>query len=276
MVLALGDLLSEAPQNRGAHAVAFVLAYLGVALGLLLLQYVPRLGDWRVPLAADVTALGFFLVLTHSVAAFWFVYLFVALAAGTRWGLERSIVLAGAVTLAVLFRVLLQGGFGWTEVFSWVALVVGTFTAGAGLSFMGDRQPAPRRRARIPVAANGSFADRARRHGIAAADARRTGARLQLRKSYFRFSRCGTRARARVVHRYGAAGQNQSRKFAAGARRRVSAGPARGGSVLESYGRRGRWIRLEPPRWPPPERIAPHAGRSQAGAASALDLDRAF
>ena len=138
MVLAFGDLLAEPQQNRGAHAMVFVLAYLGVALGLLLLQYVPRLGDWRVPLAADVTALGVFLMLTHSAAAFWFVYLFVALAAGTRWGLERSVVLAGAVTLGVLLRATLQGGFGWEQVLSWIALTVGTFTAGVGLSFVGD------------------------------------------------------------------------------------------------------------------------------------------
>jgi len=35
MVLALGDLLERPPQDRGPHAVEFVLVYLGVALGLL-------------------------------------------------------------------------------------------------------------------------------------------------------------------------------------------------------------------------------------------------
>ncbi|HEY1865814.1 MAG TPA: hypothetical protein VGG55_01990, partial [Candidatus Acidoferrales bacterium] len=144
MVLALGDLLERPPQDRGPHAVEFVLVYLGVALGLLLLQYAPRLGEWRlgawrVPLAADIAAIAVFLLLTRSATAFWFLYLFVALAAGTRWGFERSIVLAGAVTLAVLLRATFQGGFGWAEVFSWVALTVGTFTAGIGLAFLGDR-----------------------------------------------------------------------------------------------------------------------------------------
>ena len=42
MILALGDLLEQPPQNRGPHAIPFVLGYLGVALVLLLLQYVPR------------------------------------------------------------------------------------------------------------------------------------------------------------------------------------------------------------------------------------------
>src|ERR1700722_16379507 len=139
MILALGDLLEQPPQNRGPHAIPFVLGYLGVALILLLLQYVPLLSGWRVPLTADLVALAVFLLLTHSAAAVWFLYLFVALAAGIRWGIERSIVLAGVVTLAVLLRTAFQGGLDWMRAFSWGALVVGTFTAGAGLAFLGDR-----------------------------------------------------------------------------------------------------------------------------------------
>jgi signal transduction histidine kinase len=139
MILALGDLLEEPPEIRGPHAIAFVLAYLVLALALLILQYVPPVSEWRVPLVADIAALAFFLLQTHSPAAFWFLYLFVALAAGIRWGIERSIILAGAVTLAVLLHEAFQGGFAWVRVFSWVALVVGTFTAGTGLAFLGDR-----------------------------------------------------------------------------------------------------------------------------------------
>jgi signal transduction histidine kinase len=139
MILALGDLLEEPPEMRGPHAIPFVLAYLAVALILLALQFVPSLSEWRVPLVADLVPLAVFLLLTHSTAAFWFLYLFVALAAGIRWGLERSIVLAGVVTLAVLLHDAFQGGFALVRVFSWVALVVGTFTAGTGLAFLGDR-----------------------------------------------------------------------------------------------------------------------------------------
>ena len=139
MVLALVDLLQRPPADRGAHAVLFVLVYLGVAVGLVLFEFVPPLNRLRVPLAADIAALAAFLLLSHSAAAFWFLYLFVALAAGIRWGLERSIVLAGVVTLAMLVRATLNGGFGWMEVLSWVALAVGTFTAGVGLAFLGDR-----------------------------------------------------------------------------------------------------------------------------------------
>ena len=138
LVLALGDLLERPPQDRGEHAVAFVLAYLGLALVLLLCQYLPRLSNLVVPLAVDLVALAAFILLTHSAVAFWFLYLFVALAAGIRWGLERSILLAGLVTLAILTRSAFHGGFGWVEVLSWIALAIGTFTAGVGLSFLGD------------------------------------------------------------------------------------------------------------------------------------------
>jgi signal transduction histidine kinase len=139
MVLALGDLLEEPPEIRGPHAISFVFGYLCVALVLLALQYVPALSEWRIPLVADIAALAFFLLRTHSPAAFWFLYLFVALAAGIRWGMEPSIILAGVVTLAVLLHEAFQGGFAWVRVFSWIALVVGTFTAGIGLAFLGDR-----------------------------------------------------------------------------------------------------------------------------------------
>src|SRR4029077_18040799 len=116
-----------------------VLGYLGAALALLLVEYIPPLSDWQLPLLLDLTALAVFLLLTNSVAAFWFVYLFVALAAGIRWGLQRSILLAGGVTLAVLFRATMKGGLGWMEVLSWVARRAAAFTGGVGLSFMGYR-----------------------------------------------------------------------------------------------------------------------------------------
>jgi signal transduction histidine kinase len=140
LVLALGDLLAQPPRNRGEYAVPFVFVYLGIALGLLLMRYVPAVADWRAPLVADLAALAVFLLLSRSTAAFWFLYLFVALAVGIRWGMERAILIGGVVTLAVLLRAALQGGFGWVEVLSWIALVVGTFTGGVGLSFLGDWQ----------------------------------------------------------------------------------------------------------------------------------------
>src|ERR1035437_6018727 len=104
MVMALADLLERPPADRGPHAVLFVTVYLCVSLVLTLLQNLQWIGEVPLPLPLDLAALAVFLLLSHSVVAFWFVYLFVALAAGIRWGMRRSVILAGVVTLALLVR----------------------------------------------------------------------------------------------------------------------------------------------------------------------------
>jgi signal transduction histidine kinase len=140
MVLALVDLLERPPAERGPHAVIFVAVYLGISLVLALVQNLQWVGELPLPLAVDLAALALFLVLSRSVVAFWFVYLFVALASGIRVGTRRSIVLVGVVTLALLIRTAVNGPLAWEQMLSWIALATGTFAAGAGLAFLGSRQ----------------------------------------------------------------------------------------------------------------------------------------
>jgi signal transduction histidine kinase len=140
MVLALVDLLDRPPVERGPHAVLFVTVYLIVSLLFVGLQHLPWVGEIPIPLPLDLAALVVFLLLTRSVVAFWFVYVFVALAAGIRWGTRRSIVLAGIVTLALLLRTAYNGPLAWEKMLSWIALSTGTFAAGAGMAFLGSRQ----------------------------------------------------------------------------------------------------------------------------------------
>ncbi len=140
MVLALVDLLDRPPSERGPQAVLFVTAYLFISLCLALAQNMHWIHDLALPLPLDLAALAVFLVLTRSVVAFWFVYLFVALAAGIRWGTRRSVMLAGIVTLALLIRTAINGPLAWEQMLSWIALSTGTFAAGAGMSFLGSRQ----------------------------------------------------------------------------------------------------------------------------------------
>jgi len=140
MVLALLDLLERPPSGRGPHAVLFVTAYLCVALALALVQNLRWFGEVPLPLPLDLAGLAVFLLLTHSVVATWFVYLFVALEAGIRWGTRRSVILAGVVTFALLVRTAFNGPLAWEQMLSWVALSTGTFAAGAGMSFLGSRQ----------------------------------------------------------------------------------------------------------------------------------------
>jgi signal transduction histidine kinase len=140
MVLALVDLLDRPPLERGFHAVLFVTAYLIISMILALSQNLKWAGELPFPLPIDLAALAIFLVLTRSVVAFWFVYLFIALAAGIRWGTRRAIILAGVVTLALLVRRAMMGPLAWEQMMSWIALSTGTFAAGAGMSFLGSRQ----------------------------------------------------------------------------------------------------------------------------------------
>ena len=140
MVLALVDLLERPPSERGPHAVIFVAVYLGISLALAIVQNIQWIGELPLPLAVDLAALALFLVLSRSVVAFWFVYLFVVLASGIRVGTRRSILLAGIVTLALLVRTAMNGPLAWEQMLSWIALSTGTFAAGAGLAFLGSRQ----------------------------------------------------------------------------------------------------------------------------------------
>jgi len=140
MVLALVDLLEQPPAGRGPHAVLFVTAYLCVSLVLAVIQNLQWIGEIRLPLSFDLAALAAFLLLTLSVVAFWFLYLFVALAVGIRWRMRSSVILAGVVTFALLVRTALHGPLAWENVLSWIALSTGTFGAGVGVSFLGNRQ----------------------------------------------------------------------------------------------------------------------------------------
>ncbi|HEX2712934.1 MAG TPA: histidine kinase dimerization/phosphoacceptor domain-containing protein, partial [Candidatus Acidoferrales bacterium] len=139
VVLALVDLLELSSPQQSKRAVVFVFAYLSAALALAMLGSFRRGGELRIPLAVDLAVLAAFLVLTPSVVAFWFLFLFVEFAAGIRWGLRRSITQAGLVTLALLVRTAIRGPVNWPVIISWVALVAGTFAAGVGLAFLGDR-----------------------------------------------------------------------------------------------------------------------------------------
>src|ERR1019366_4577222 len=85
MLMALVDLLERPPAERGSQAVLFVIVYLFVSLILAVIQNLQWIGEVALPLSLDLAALTVFLLLTPSVVAFWFVYLFVALAAGVRW-----------------------------------------------------------------------------------------------------------------------------------------------------------------------------------------------
>ena len=140
MVLALVDLLERSSSQRGPHAVLFISSYLCLSLTLAAIQNLQWVGDIFLPLGFDLAALAAFLLLTKSVVAFWFLYLFVALAVGIRWRMRSSVMFAGVVTFALLVRTAMHGSLAWENVLPWIALSVGTFGAGVGAAFLGSRQ----------------------------------------------------------------------------------------------------------------------------------------
>jgi signal transduction histidine kinase len=140
MVLALVDLLERSSSQRGPHAVLFITVYLCVSLILAAVQNLQWIGDVFLPLGVDLAALAAFLILTKSVVAFWFLYLFVSLAVGIRWRMRSSVMFAGVVTFALLVRTAMHGSLAWENVLPWIALSVGTFGAGVGAAFLGSRQ----------------------------------------------------------------------------------------------------------------------------------------
>ena len=142
LALGLVDLLVQPAARRGPHALAFLTAYLAASLAIVLADALRGGEPWQWPLAVDALALATLLVLSPSVATFWFVFLFVALAAGIPWGLRASIVLTPAATLGLLGRAAWAGPVGWQQAIPWFGFAVGTFAAGLGMAFLGDRNRA--------------------------------------------------------------------------------------------------------------------------------------
>lgn len=141
LVMVVLDLLfiTRGPVTR--LLVAVLVAYWLLALYRVGRELISPRGQSALPLAVDVVFLAAFLAVTPSLEAFWFLFLFVAFAAGMRMGVQRSVPLIAALTLALLLKIAIAGEpFQWREVIFWVAFTAGTFAAGVGICFLGSRQ----------------------------------------------------------------------------------------------------------------------------------------
>jgi signal transduction histidine kinase len=140
VLMALLDVLVVSPARPGMAVIIFLGTYGAFAAYVAVLEFLYRWGGKEVPLAVDLAVLFLFLLLTPSSVAFWYLFLFVAFAAGTRWGIRPAVVLSGAATLALIVRTSLDSPQHLREMISWVAFSAGTFAAGVGLAFLGARQ----------------------------------------------------------------------------------------------------------------------------------------
>ena len=95
---------------------------------------------FALPLPLDFVVLAFFLYLTPSVTAFWFVFLFAVFALATRGNNRAMLALVTLAPAAIIARLALEYPFRWQSVWHWIAIGVGTLVSGLGMAFLGTRE----------------------------------------------------------------------------------------------------------------------------------------
>jgi len=140
VALALVALLemSGGPQRSGS--VLFLAVYLLVALAVVLYQRVVNEAHLRVPLAADVVALAFFLILNPPASVAWFLFLFVVFALATRGNTRAMLGLVSAAAIGVVLRVAASETFSWWTLWHWLSIGLGTLISGLAMGFLGARE----------------------------------------------------------------------------------------------------------------------------------------
>lgn len=134
------DLLLFRTGTQSLLLGVFFGAYGILAAGLVGQELLAARAKKELPLALDLAFLAVFLAITPSLSAFLYLFLFVGFAAGMRFGMQKAVLLIGAVTLGLLIRTALLSPFQWMEMFLWVVFSAGTFAAVAGVAFLGSRQ----------------------------------------------------------------------------------------------------------------------------------------
>jgi len=139
ILLSLLAALEQPPLHQAGRSISFLVAYLIAALLVIQAERFLRSRSWHLPLVCDLLALGFFMFISPTTVPVWFPYLFICYAAGIRWGLEFTLPLAGALSLAIVLLTAGKGEIHFMRVLAWLGLTVGTFAGGAGLAYLGDR-----------------------------------------------------------------------------------------------------------------------------------------
>jgi len=138
--LSLIVLLETSPAPLRRASVAFLFAYLVVALAVALGQRLFNESRFRIPVLADFAALAVFLYLTPSVSAFWFLLLFAVFALSTRGRTRAVLALVLVSTAGVIVRVSWAHPFEWQSVWHWLVIGFGTIVSGLGMGFLGVRE----------------------------------------------------------------------------------------------------------------------------------------
>jgi signal transduction histidine kinase len=138
--LALVDLIEMSRAPVPMASTLFLAGYLLVALALLLYERVAALTQFQLPLAADFLALAVFLFLTPSVAAWWFLFLFVVFAMATRGNSRAMLGLVCVATVGIIIRIAATEAFAVGSAWHWLAIGLATLISGLGMGFLGARE----------------------------------------------------------------------------------------------------------------------------------------
>src|SRR5215468_7764765 len=76
--LAMLGLLELRPARQVEHPLAFLIAYVALGIGVVLLERALRRYQWHLPLICDVLVAGIFLYLSPELLPSWFLLFFVA------------------------------------------------------------------------------------------------------------------------------------------------------------------------------------------------------
>ncbi len=140
VALSLVALLETAEQPVRRTDIAFLSAYLFIALLGVLIEHSSLKKRFRIPLAVDFVVLLAFLVLTPSASAFWFLFLFCVFALATRGNMREIPAVVGVATAGVLVRVGLAEQFQWQSIWHWILIALGMLVSGLGMGFLGARE----------------------------------------------------------------------------------------------------------------------------------------
>src|SRR5215467_19252 len=139
IILALLAVFELAPSKESSRAISFLVAYLILSILVILIEDLLQERDWHLPLVCDLLALGFFIYVCPAAVPAWFPYLFICYAAGSRWGLQFAVPIAGLISLSIVLVAAARTEAQWMRVVSWLAATMATFAAGAGIAFLGER-----------------------------------------------------------------------------------------------------------------------------------------
>jgi signal transduction histidine kinase len=127
-----------APVRRSS--LAFLTAYLVLALAAALVERFTGNVALRIPLVLDIFVVIVLVYLTPSVPAFWFLFPFTVFAVATRGNVRAMFAWVGVATAGIVVRVAAEGPVAWQSVWRWIAIGSGTLVSGLGMGFLGARE----------------------------------------------------------------------------------------------------------------------------------------